>query len=148
MPAPLPHPEETRRLAALHALNILETEREERFNRLTRLAQRVFGTQAAQVNLLAEDRVWFKSSLGFGGEGAARSGSFCAHAILETETTVVADAGLDERFHDDPHVLDDPNIRFYAGHPITAPGGEPIGTFCVFDDAPREVEEFRPRSAA
>ncbi len=142
MAAPPPHPEETRRLAALHALNILESEREERFDRLTRLAQRVFKTQAAQVNLVDEDRVWFKSSLGMGGAEAARNLSFCAHTILDPETTVVADATLDERFADNPHVIGNPNIRFYAGHPITAPGGEPVGTFCVFDDAPRDAAEF------
>jgi diguanylate cyclase (GGDEF)-like protein len=142
MPAPPRHPEETRRLVALHALNILESEREERFDRLTRLAQRVFKTQAAQVNLLDEDRVWFKSSLGFGGAEAERNLSFCAHTILEPETTVVCDARLDERFADNPYVTEEPNIRFYAGHPIAAPGGEPVGTFCVFDDAPRDPDEF------
>lgn len=142
MPAPPQHPEETRRLAALHALNILDSEREERFDRLTRLAQRVFKTQAAQVNLLDVDRVWFKSSLGFGGEEGARNTSFCGHAILEPQTMVVGDASLDDRFADNPFVLGDPNIRFYAGHPITAPGGEPVGTFCVFDDTPRDASEF------
>ncbi len=142
MPPAQKHPEEARRLAALHALNLLETEREERFDRITRLAQRVFKTQAAQVNLLDEDRVWFKSSLGFGGEAAERDLSFCAHAILEPETTVVADATVDERFADNPHVLGEPGIRFYAGQPILAPSGEPVGTFCVFDDVPRDAAGF------
>src|SRR6476469_1432715 len=111
MPAPQRHPEETRRLAALHALDILDSEREERFDRLTRLAQRVFKTQAAQVNLLDEDRVWFKSSLGFDGDQAPRNASFWAHTILEPGTTVVSDATADERFDDNPHVTGDPNIR-------------------------------------
>ncbi len=142
MPAPQQHPEETRRLAALHALDILDSEREERFDRLTRLAQRVFKTQAAQVNLLDRERVWFKSSLGFPGEEGARSTSFCGHTILEPGTTVVGDATCDERFLDNPFVNGDPNIRFYAGHPITAPGGEPIGTFCIFDDSPRDATDF------
>ncbi|HYC81814.1 MAG TPA: sensor domain-containing diguanylate cyclase [Solirubrobacterales bacterium] len=142
MPAPRQHPEETRRLAALHALDILDSEREERFDRLTRLAQRVFKTQAAQVNLIDEQRVWFKSSLGFPGEEAERSTSFCGHAILQSQTMVVADATRDQRFADNPFVLGDPNIRFYAGHPITAPGGEPVGTLCVFDDSPRDVASF------
>ena len=142
MPPPDLHPEETRRLTALHALNILDSEREERFDRLTRLAQRVFKTQAAQVNLLDRDRVWFKSSLGMDGGEAERSTSFCGHTILEPGTTVVGDATSDERFADNPYVNGDPNIRFYAGHPITAPGGEPIGTFCVFDDTPRDTAEF------
>jgi diguanylate cyclase (GGDEF)-like protein len=142
MPAPPSHPEETRRLAALHALDILDSEREERFDRLTRLAQRVFKTQAAQVNLIDQERVWFKASLGFPGEEAARGTSFCGHSILEPGTTVVGDATLDERFTDNPFVLGDPNIRFYAGHPINAPGGEPVGTLCVFDDSPRDAAEF------
>lgn len=142
MPSAAKHPEEARRLAALHALHLLETEREERFDRITRLAQRIFKTQAAQVNLLDGDRVWFKSSLGFGGEAAEREASFCAHAILDPGTTVVADATADERFADNPHVLGEPGIRFYAGQPIFAPGGEPVGTFCVFDDAPRDGDRF------
>ena len=67
MPAAAKHPHEARRLTALRALNILDTANDERFDRITRLAQRLFDTQAAQVNLVDEDRVWFKSSLGFGG---------------------------------------------------------------------------------
>ncbi len=142
MPAPSKHPEERRRLEALHALNVLDTEREERFDRITRLAQRVFKTRAAQVNLLDRERVWFKSSAGFGGDEAAREWSFCAHTILDTETTVVGDARLDERFAENPHVLGAPSIRFYAGHPIAAPTGEPVGTFCIFDDEPRDAAGF------
>jgi diguanylate cyclase (GGDEF)-like protein len=76
------------------------------------------------------------------GEEVERSLSFCTHTILGPETTVVADASLDERFAANPYVTDNSNIRFYAGHPITAPGGEPVGTFCVFDDAPRDAAEF------
>ena len=142
MLTPPRHPEEERRLAALYALNILDTGSDERFDRITRLAQRVFGTQAAQVNLLDVDRVWFKSSQGFGGTEAPRDLSFCAHSILQSEATVVGDARDDPRFADNPHVLDHPNVRFYAGQPIVGPGGEPVGTLCVFDDAPRDAAEF------
>jgi diguanylate cyclase (GGDEF)-like protein len=142
VPAAAPHPEEERRLAALHALNILDSEGEERFDRITRLAQRVFGAQGAQVNFLDEDRVWFKSSEGFDGVSAPRGESFCEHAILDPETTVVGDAREDRRFADNPHVNDDAGIRFYAGQPIQAPGGQPVGTLCVFDDSPRDPVEF------
>ncbi len=72
MPTPPKHPEEERRLAALHALKILDTGTDERFDRITKLAQRVYATQAAQVNLIEEDRVWFKSTLGFGGTEGPR----------------------------------------------------------------------------
>jgi diguanylate cyclase (GGDEF)-like protein len=88
------------------------------------------------------DRVWFKSSQGFGGTEAPRESSFCTHAILQSEATIVGDARDDPRFADNPHVLDDPNVRFYAGQPIGAPGGEPVGTLCVFDDVPRDAGEF------
>jgi diguanylate cyclase (GGDEF)-like protein len=147
MPAATTPPEETRRVAALHALNILDTEPEERFDRITRLAQRLYGTSMASVTLLDSDRAWLKSQQGVDLEdldpgGSPRETSFCSHAILDTETTVVADATLDERFADNPHVLGDPNIRFYAGHPVAAPGGEPLGTLCVFDDKPRAAEDF------
>ena len=140
--APKP-PEEERRLAALHALSILDTEPEERFDRITRLAQRLFGTSMVTVTLIDADRVWFKSSQGVEGAEDEREVSFCQHAILDPETTlVVEDARLDERFADNPRVTGDPNVRFYAGHPVAAPGGEPLGTLCVIDDKPRTREGF------
>jgi diguanylate cyclase (GGDEF)-like protein len=135
--------DENRRLAALRALKILDSEPEERFDRITRLAQRLFDTPMATVTLIDSDRQWFKSEVGAAGKEDARDISFCAHAILEPEETmVVADARADERFADNPLVLGDPNIRFYAGHPVSAPGGEALGTLCVLDDKPRRDEDF------
>jgi hypothetical protein len=139
--APKP-PDEERRLAALHALNLLDTESEERFDRITRLAQRVFGTRMATFTLVDADRQSFKSEVGAAGKEDARDISFCSHAILDPETTVIEDARLDKRFHDNPLVLGDPDIRFYAGHPVAGPGGEVLGTLCVIDDRPRSREEF------
>ncbi|HEX7278681.1 MAG TPA: sensor domain-containing diguanylate cyclase [Solirubrobacterales bacterium] len=142
MTLPPEHPEEPRRIAALHALNILDSEPEERFDRITRLAQRLFGTQMATVSLIDTDRQWFKSRQGLDDPENSRETSFCAHAILTPETTVVPDATQDERFADNPLVLEDPSIRFYAGHPVSAPGGEPLGTLCVIDDKPWEESDF------
>ncbi|HEX3042915.1 MAG TPA: sensor domain-containing diguanylate cyclase [Solirubrobacterales bacterium] len=142
MIAPPTPSDEVRRIAALHALNILDTAPEERFDRITRLAQRMFGTTIATVSLIDTDRQWFKSAQGAPGVEDPRDVSFCAHAILQPETMVVEDATLDERFADNPLVLGDPNIRFYAGHPVAAPGGEPLGTLCVIDDKPRPLGEF------
>jgi diguanylate cyclase (GGDEF)-like protein len=147
-PVELP-PDEPRRLAALQALNILDTEPEERFDRITRLAQRLFGTQMVTVTLLDSDRAWFKSSQGVEGTEDRREVSFCQHAILTPETTmVVEDATLDPRFADNPRVTGDPNVRFYAGHPVAAPGGEPLGTLCVIDDKPRQAAEFDAEALA
>src|ERR1700748_1895086 len=95
-------PDEERRLAALHALNLLDTEPEERFDRITRLAQRVFGTSAATFSLIDADRQWFKSEVGAAGKEDPRDISFCAHAILEPDTTVIEDARSDKRFHHHP----------------------------------------------
>jgi diguanylate cyclase (GGDEF)-like protein len=134
--------DEERRLAALHALNLLDTEPEERFDRITRLAQRVFGASTASFTLIDADRQWFKSEVGAAGKENSREISFCAHAILEPETMVVEDARYDKRFHDNPLVTGDPNIRFYAGHPVSGPGGETLGTLCLLDDKPRNRDDF------
>ncbi len=145
--APKPADEE-RRLGALHALNLLDTEPEERFDRITRLAQRVFGTQVATFTLVDAERQWFKSEVGAAGKEDPRSISFCSHAILDPETTVVPDARQDDRFHDNPLVTGDPNIRFYAGHPVSGPGGEVVGTLCVIDDKPRPAADFDSEALA
>lgn len=135
-------PDEERRLAALHALNLLDTEPEERFDRITRLAQGVFGASVATFTLIDADRQWFKSEVGAAGKEGSRDISLCAHAIVEPDTTVVEDARYDKRFHDNPLVVGDPNIRFYAGHPVSGPGGEVLGTLCVIDDKPRTRDAF------
>ena len=146
--APEP-PDEAQRRAAPHALKILDTEPEERFDRITRLAQRLFGTPMATVTFVDEDRQWFKSAVGMAGTEDSRDISFCAHAVLDpTESMVVADAREDPRFADNPLVRGDPNIRFYAGQPVAAPGGESIGTLCVIDDKPRAAEDFDTEALA
>jgi diguanylate cyclase (GGDEF)-like protein len=149
MPSAAKHPEEARRLAALHALRILDTEPEERFERITRLAQRIFGTQMSAITLIDADRQWFKSEIGLGERENGLEDSFCAHAILGApEPMVIGDARDDPRLSDNPLVEGDPNIRFYAGQPIAAPGGEPLGTLCVFDDRTRDVSAFDAEALA
>jgi diguanylate cyclase (GGDEF)-like protein len=147
MEAPKPVDEE-RRLAALHALSLLDTEPEERFDRITRLAQRVFDTSIATFTLVDSDRQWFKSEVGAAGKEDPRSVSFCSHAILDPATTVIEDARDDSRFSDNPLVTGNPNIRFYAGHPVSGPGGEAIGTLCVIDDKPRAAADFDAEALA
>jgi GAF domain-containing protein len=145
--APKPADEE-RRLAALHALSLLDTGPEERFDRITRLARRVFRASVATFTLVDADREWFKSESGVGGREVAREVSFSAHAILEPSTMLVADARLDRRFHDNPLVTGEPKVRFYAGHRVAGPGGEALGALSVTDDRPRQPEEFDARALA
>jgi diguanylate cyclase (GGDEF)-like protein len=135
---PMPLAEATR-LDTLRSLNILDTCPEERFDRLTRLAKRLFGVPIALVSLVDADRQWFKSCIGLSATETPREISFCGHAILEDEIFLVPDATLDERFHDNPLVLDEPRIRFYAGCPLTVPNGSKLGTLCLIDVEPRTL---------
>jgi diguanylate cyclase (GGDEF)-like protein len=132
---------ESQRLHSLHALGILDTAPEERFDRLTRLARHFFEVPIALVSLVDSERQWFKSRDGIDQEETAREHSFCAHAILDVETVmVVSDATTDERFRANPFIAASRPIRFYAGCPVKAPDGSPLGTLCVMDHQPREVE--------
>lgn len=136
--APLP-PNEDERLAALHSLQILDTLPEERFERITRLAQRVFDVPIASITLFDAHRQWFKSCLGLSMRATSRDVSFCAHAILGNEALVIPDARLDPRFADNPLVTGDPHIRFYSGYPLGDPYGNMLGTLCIIDLRPRQM---------
>jgi len=129
---------EKARLDALHALNVLETAQEERFDRLTRIAARVFNAPIALVSLVDGDRQWFKSRQGLDVCETPRSLAFCEHAVRSRELVLVPDATKDDRFKDNPLVTGDPNIRFYAGAPLFSSCGRYVlGTLCVIDTIPR-----------
>jgi diguanylate cyclase (GGDEF)-like protein len=137
---PIP-PNEVERLIDLRALEILDTAFEERFDRITRIAQRIFGVPIALVSLVDEKRQWFKSRVGLDATETSREVSFCAHAILGDQILQVSDATSDDRFRDNPLVTGDPKIRFYAGCPIESPDGNKLGTLCVIDREPRELDD-------
>lgn len=141
MKAPATPANEKTRLETLRALNILDSSPEERFDRLTRLARRLFGVPIALVSLIDADRQWFKSSFGLDAKETSRDISFCGHAILGDEIFEVPDAALDERFYDNPLVTDSPNIRFYAGCPLTVLNGSKLGTLCLIDQEPRSFDD-------
>jgi len=136
--APIPK-DDAERLEALHALGLLDTPPEERFDRITRLLSLVLRVPMAYISLVDSDRQWFKSSCGLTTSQTPRAVSFCGHAILSDEPMVVPDASADERFFDSPLVTGEPYVRFYAGHPLTGPGGQKVGTLCVADRRPRAL---------
>lgn len=106
---------EVQRLRHLNTLAILDTAAEERFDRITRLARRLFNVPIALISLVDENRQWFKSCYGLNVSETSRDISFCGHAILGKKVFVIEDASQDPRFADNPLVTDAPNIRFYAG---------------------------------
>lgn len=131
--------DEQARLGALRSLNVLDTLPEERFDRLTRMAKRLFAVPIALVSLVDENRQWFKSCIGLSVSETHRDISFCGHAILGDEPFVIPDTLEDERFADNPLVINEPNIRFYAGCPLKAPDGQKLGTLCIIDRKPRDL---------
>lgn len=137
MRAPAIPPNEQARVDTLRALNILDTPPEERFDRITRLARRLFDVPMALVSLVDANRQWFKSCMGLPVTQTSRDISFCGHAILGDDVFIVPDTLLDERFSDNPLVLDGPKLRFYAGMPLRAGNGSKLGTLCILDQMPR-----------
>lgn len=138
--APLPA-DESERIAALQAARLLDTPAEASFDELTALAADLCDAPIALVSLVDADRQWFKSCRGLDASETPREQSFCAHAILGEGVFEVNDASLDPRFADNPLVTGEPGIRFYAGVPVSAPDGHPIGTLCVIGRQPRTLDQ-------
>lgn len=135
--APLPSNEE-QRLRNLYSYEILDSAPEDEFNDLVELASAFCKTPISQITLLDKDRQWFKARKGFDAAETDRGSSFCSHAILGTDVMVVEHAAKDERFSQNPHVIVDNGIRFYAGAPILSPEGYRLGTVCVLDNKPQQ----------
>lgn len=126
---------------ALRGLRVLDTPREDRFDRVVRLAQRLFDVPAAAINLIDSDRQWSKAVVGLANTSCDREDAICAHTIREPDALVVEDLLGDSRFADNPAVVGEDGLRFYAGHPLSAPGGERVGALCIVDHKPRRISE-------
>ncbi|MBI3228865.1 MAG: response regulator [Burkholderiales bacterium] len=148
MQAPITPQNEDLRLQELCGLGVLDTAFEERFDRVTRSACRMFGVPIALISLVDRDRQWFKSKQGLAAAETPRDISFCGHAILQDFAFVVNDASQDPRFADNPLVTGELNLRFYAGYPLRGPHGFHLGTLCLIDKVPRSFSEDDEKALA
>jgi GAF domain-containing protein len=134
--------DESERLAALRELLILDTPPEERFDRIVAFAAQEFDMPIAMVSLVDADRTWFKSRIGIDFCEAPRDVSFCGHAIVSNATLVIPDTLNDARFADNPNVIGQPHVRFYAGAGLRLPNNQTVGTLCLYDMVPREFDDI------
>lgn len=147
MTAPVP-PNEIDRLQALHRYEVLDTPAEDEFDDFTALAAQICETPISLVSLVDETRQWFKSKIGVEVDEMPRDVAFCAHTILDDHLLEIPDALNDDRFRENPLVISDPNIRFYAGAPLVAPDGFKLGSLCVIDCEPRQLDRHQREALA
>ena len=133
--------DETLRIMALRRAELLDSEPEEQFDELVKLAAEICGTPISLFSLVDENRQWFKAAVGLAVPETGRDVSFCSHAIQQDDIFEITDATTDARFGDNALVTGDPHIRFYAGMPVCAPDGSKLGTLCVIDRVPRTLSE-------
>ena len=141
-----PSQDEKRRLEVLWQYEVLDTPPEEAFDDFTALAAQICEAPIALISLVDEKRQWFKSKIGLTASETARDISFCGHGIHESGLFIVPDATRDERFADNPLVIAEPYIRFYAGSPLVSPEGLALGMLCVIDHVPRELRPDQQES--
>ena len=142
MPKTIATPEyESKRLECLHSYQILDSLKNESFDRFTDLATQLFETPIALISMIDADRQWIKSAIGIEESEYPRKIAFCSYTICNPDIMVVEDTFLDERFTDNPFVTNSPAVRAYAGAPLISPEGYAIGTIGVVDLEPRRFEE-------
>jgi GAF domain-containing protein len=137
-----PVPEnENERLEALQTYQILDTEAEEEFDAICHMVAQICKVPIGLISLVDKDRQWFKSKLGLVSPELPRETAFCTYAIMQTDVYEVEDTMKSELFRSNPLVISDPNVRFYAGMPLTDSQGYNLGTLCILDTVPRKLTQ-------
>jgi signal transduction histidine kinase len=138
---------ELERLKVLRTYNLLDTLPDEDYDAITKIAAAICNTPIALISIIDENRQWFKSRHGLETKETSRDFAFCAHSILKPdELLIINDARKDNRFHDNPLTAGDPNVVFYAGAPLNSLEGYPLGTLCVIDNEPKDLNENQKES--
>jgi diguanylate cyclase (GGDEF)-like protein len=132
---------EANRIETLLSLHILDTPPEERFDRLTRLAKRLFNVPIAAISFIEKDRQWIKSSIGLNVTEISRVHSFCTQTLKDKNIHIISDTFADPKLSNNPFVTQAPAMRFYAGCPLIVSNGHSVGTIYIIDYKPREFSE-------
>ena len=140
--------QEKARLDALGSFALLDTPPEPAYDLITQLASTICNAPIALMTLVDADRQWFKSRVGLSETETPRTHSFCAYTMLEENLTIVEDARNDPRFAQNPLVRGEPHIRFYAGAPLITPEGHGLGSLCVIDREPRQLQNHQTQALA
>ncbi|HAC14456.1 MAG TPA: hypothetical protein DCE78_00710 [Bacteroidetes bacterium] len=138
-PKPPKPTNEAERLKALRSFNILDTDEEEFYDNIAKLASFICDTEIALITFVDDERQWFKAKIGLELKETSRDVAFCAYAIHQSDIMIVSDPTTDVRFSQNPLVVSDPNIRFYAGAPLITSDGYGLGTLCVIDSKHKEL---------
>jgi GAF domain-containing protein len=139
-PALVPDNEDMR-LAAVNRYDILDSPPDGAFDRITRLAARIFDVPIATITVVDHDRIWFKSKHGIDAQEIGRDPGLCASAVLAFEPWIVNDAATDPRTLENPLVRGELGLRFYAGAPLKTADGYSLGTLNIIDTEPRELSK-------
>lgn len=133
--------DEKERMNAIRRYKILDTQEEQEFDDIVELASQICETPIALLTLLDEDRQWFKAKKGINIKESSREIAFCAHTIEQDDLMIIQDTQTDDRFKENPFVISDPFMRFYAGMPLTTADGYKLGALSVADKIPRQLSK-------
>lgn len=139
--SPLIPEDEDLRIAAVGRYEILDSPPDGAFDRITKLAARIFKVPIATITIVDSDRIWFKAKYGIDAAEIGRDPGLCASAVLDYEPLVINDAAKDPRTLENPLVRGELGLRFYAGVPLTTADGYNLGTLNIIDVEPRELTE-------
>lgn len=140
------HPSQPMRLATLRSYDILDTPRETDFDEIVELVAKICDVPISVINLIDEDRQWFKAEVGLGTRETPLETSICSHVILESDYVEIHDTHADPRTRDNELCMPEDGLRFYAGVLLTAPNGLPIGTLCVLDYKPNKLDDLQKQA--